>query len=185
MKVVITGANGFIGREVAAYLTTSPKYTVVGTTRSSRGVFTDRPIATINVSDISSTTDWSHALTGADAVVHLAGVSPRRDGKERDITSPVYTVNAEGTLNLARQAAAAGVRRFVFLSSIKVNGEGKPDGSAYTYADSAKPEGIYGWSKHVAEEGLRSIARDTGYRLSFSGRRWFTVKAQPAISALW
>jgi nucleoside-diphosphate-sugar epimerase len=72
------------------------------------------------------------------------------------------SVNVEGTLNLARQAAAAGVKRFVFVSSVKVNGEITEPGRAFTEADAPDPQDAYGQSKHEAEQGLRQTAIDTG-----------------------
>jgi nucleoside-diphosphate-sugar epimerase len=71
-------------------------------------------------------------------------------------------VNVEGTLNLARQAAAAGVKRFVFISSVKVNGESMQSGRAFTEADAPNPQDAYGQSKHEAEQGLRQLSADTG-----------------------
>jgi nucleoside-diphosphate-sugar epimerase len=76
------------------------------------------------------------------------------------------TANVDGTLNLARQAAAAGVKRFVFISSVKVNGEFTLSGRAYSEADAPKPEDAYGQSKHEAEQGLRQIASDTGMEVT-------------------
>jgi nucleoside-diphosphate-sugar epimerase len=72
------------------------------------------------------------------------------------------TVNVDGTLNLARQAAASGVKRFVFISSVKVNGESTEPGHAFSEADAPNPQDAYGQSKHEAEQGLRQIAYDTG-----------------------
>jgi nucleoside-diphosphate-sugar epimerase len=71
-------------------------------------------------------------------------------------------VNVDGTLNLARQAAALGVKRFVFISSVKVNGESTPPGREFTEADAPNPQDAYGQSKHEAEQGLRQLSADTG-----------------------
>ncbi len=71
-------------------------------------------------------------------------------------------VNVNGTLNLARQADAAGVKRFVFISSVKVNGESTPPGRAFTEADAPNPQNAYGQSKHETEQGLRQLSADTG-----------------------
>jgi UDP-glucose 4-epimerase len=80
---------------------------------------------------------------------------------ESDPLSAFRTVNVEGTLNLARQAAAAGVQRFIFISSIKVNGEGTTPGSAFTADDEPAPADPYGVSKMEAEQGLRELAAQT------------------------
>ena len=76
--------------------------------------------------------------------------------------SALRDVNVGGTLNLARQAAAAGVKWFVFIISVKVNGESTPPGRAFTEADAPNPQDAYGQSKHEAEQGLRQLSADTG-----------------------
>jgi nucleoside-diphosphate-sugar epimerase len=81
---------------------------------------------------------------------------------EADPLMAFRAVNVEGTLNLARQAAAVGVQRFVFISSVKVNGESTEPGQAFTEADTPNPQDAYGLSKHEAEQGLRHIAAETG-----------------------
>jgi len=112
------------------------------------------------VGEIDGTTDWREALHGVHAVVHLAArVHVMRD-VAADPLAQYRAVNVDGTLNLARQAAAAGVRRFVFISSIKVNGEERA--AAYTEADTPAPEDAYALSKWEAEQGLRQIAAQTG-----------------------
>lgn len=119
---------------------------------------------------IDADTVWSEALAGCDAVVHLAARVHVMQDTAADPLREFRTVNTEGTLNLARQAAAAGVRRLVFLSSIKVNGEGIPPDSAgtgpaachaYTESNRPAPADAYAVSKWEAEEGLMAIARTT------------------------
>ena len=108
------------------------------------------------------TTDWGLALQGVDAVVHCAA---RVHVMQDDATDPLHAyceVNVNGTLKLASQAAQAGVRRFVFVSSIKVNGEFTEVGKPFTADDVSAPEDPYGISKHEAERLLRQIAAETG-----------------------
>ena len=108
------------------------------------------------------TTDWGQALQGVDAVVHCAA---RVHVMQDDATDPLQAyreVNVNGTLKLASQAAQAGVRRFVFVSSIKVNGEFTEVGKPFTADDVPAPEDHYGVSKHEAEELLRQNAAETG-----------------------
>ena len=81
---------------------------------------------------------------------------------EADPLTAFRAVNVDGTLNLARQAAAAGVKRFLFVSSVKVNGESTPPERAFTEADAPNPQDAYGQSKHEAEQGLRQLSADTG-----------------------
>ncbi len=146
MKVLVTGANGFIGRALVAMLE-SDGVAVVAATRASVG-------------GIDAATDWRAALAGCDAVVHLAArVHVMRDS-ETDPLALYRAVNVDGTLNLTRQAVAAGVRRLVFVSSIKVNGEGRE--APYTEADAPQPQDAYAVSKWEAEQGLQALARETG-----------------------
>lgn len=118
----------------------------------------------IVVGNLGPDTDWRQALAGADGVVHLAArVHLMRDDARNPLA--VYReVNTAATLSLARQAAAAGIRRLVFLSSVKVNGEGcdRP----YSDSDPASPQDAYAHSKWEAEEGLRSIAAQTGLEVA-------------------
>lgn len=105
-------------------------------------------------------TDWHAALTGCQAVVHLAARVHIMHDMVDDPLALYRTTNTDATLNLARQAARAGVKRFVFVSSIKVNGEGRD--TAYTETDAPAPEDAYAISKWEAEQGLWQIARETG-----------------------
>jgi nucleoside-diphosphate-sugar epimerase len=102
--------------------------------------------------------DWRQTVAGADAVIHLAARVHVMREAATDPLSEFRRVNVSSTLNLARQAAAAGVPRFVFLSTVKVNGEK----GVYTEADPPAPEDAYAMSKHEAELGLRKIAVETG-----------------------
>ncbi len=163
MSVVITGGTGFIGRQLQVRLDVN-SYVTIFTERRAQS----DSAATLNsfvIGDINATTNWSAALHGADAVVHLAArVHVMRD-HSHDPFKEFRCVNTDGTLNLARQAAAAGVRRFVYLSSIKVNGEATHRGCPFTPNDLAAPQDPYGSSKHEAEVGLRAIARKSGMQV--------------------
>ena len=161
MKVLVTGASGFVGCAVWQRLNNMSGVQAVGCVRRA-DAFSDTNAAIVTVGDLSSQTDWTVALAGADAVVHLAArVHVMRD-TVRDPLAEFRRVNTEGTLNLARQAAAAGVKRFVFISSLKVNGEVTQPGHAFTEADVSSPQDAYGQSKQEAEQGLRQIASTTG-----------------------
>jgi nucleoside-diphosphate-sugar epimerase len=119
-------------------------------------------VETIAIGSLSSETDWTVALRSVDKVVHLAARVHVMNDKSSDSLAEFRRVNVEGTANLARQAAAAGVRRFVYLSSIKVNGELTEVGQPFTADDAPAPEDPYGVSKQEAEQALRQIAVDTG-----------------------
>ena len=106
--------------------------------------------------------DWAPALNGVDRVVHLAARVHVMQDSASDPLAEFRRANVAGTLALARAAADAGVRRLVFVSSIKVNGEGTREGVPFTADDPPAPVDPYGVSKREAEHGLFEIGRDTG-----------------------
>jgi UDP-glucose 4-epimerase len=112
------------------------------------------------VGNINAATDWHPALAGCDAVVHLAARVHVMNDTAQDPLALYRATNTEATLNLARQAAEAGVKRFVFISTIKVNGEGRD--APYRESDAPAPEDAYAISKWEAEQGLLQVAQDTG-----------------------
>lgn len=114
------------------------------------------------VGDIDGSTDWSCALSGVDAIVHTAARAHVMDESCSDPLTAYRVVNVQGTLSLAHQAAAHGVKHFIFISSIKVNGESTEPGAPFTEGISELPGDPYGLSKYEAEVGLRSISKDTG-----------------------
>lgn len=114
------------------------------------------------VGDIDGNTDWSIALSGVDAIVHTAARAHIMDESCSDPLVAYRVVNVQGTLALAHQAAVQGVKHFIFISSIKVNGECTEPGNPFTEDISELPDDPYGLSKYEAEIGLRSISKDTG-----------------------
>lgn len=114
------------------------------------------------VGDIGSSTDWSPFLRGVDVIVHLAARVHQMNDRTPDPLAAFREVNVHGTRRIAQQAVEHGVRRIVFVSSIKVNGEGTAPGQLYTEADPPKPEDPYGVSKWEAEQTLREVAAITG-----------------------
>lgn len=158
MKVVVTGASGFVGNATCSRLVTQGM-SVVGTVRR----LPARPLPGVDyriVADLDASTDWWDALTGVDTIIHCAARVHVMRETAGDPLVAFRVVNVAGTEQLARQAAAAGVRRFIFLSSVKVNGEGAL--VAYREADIPAPEDAYGISKYEAELVLREIAQGTG-----------------------
>lgn len=117
------------------------------------------------VGDLAAGTDWAAALDGVDTVVHAAARVHVMKDDAADPLAEFRRVNVEGTLALARQAARAGVRRFIFLSSIKVNGERTSQGLPFTADDAPAPVDPYGVSKLEAEQGLFAIGRDTAMEI--------------------
>ena len=163
MKVLVTGANGFVGRALCDELLRHGQ-SVRGTLRQHEGrqALLAR-VEPIVVGTINAATDWKAALAGCDVVVHLAARVHVMDDKASDPLAEFREVNTEGTLNLARQAAQAGVKRFVFISTIKVNGEGRD--TPYRETDAPAPEDAYAISKWEAEQGLLRVAQATGLEL--------------------
>ena len=159
MKVLVTGANGFVGLAVLQRLNEIRGLQSVGSVRRAAGL---TGTTVVEVGDLTAQTDWSLTLAGADAVIHLAARVHVMQETEIDPLPAFRAVNVNGTFNLARQAAAAGVKRFVFISSVKVNGESTPSGEAFTEADVPNPQDAYGQSKHEAEQCLRQVSADTG-----------------------
>jgi nucleoside-diphosphate-sugar epimerase len=155
VKVFVTGSNGFVGRKLADELI-SRGNTVL------RGVRVAKSNLETQIGDIDGRTNWFCGLKGVSCVIHTAArVHVFRDAVADPLTT-FREVNVDGTLNLARQAAAVAVKRFIFISSVKVNGEATPSGRPFNELDVPNPQDAYGQSKHEAEIGLRQIAADTG-----------------------
>lgn len=159
LHALVTGANGFVGRAVCAQAL-GYGITVRGAVRSEcvlpAGV--ERQV----LQGLSGQCDWRAALAGIVVVVHTAARVHVMADTATDPLQKFRRVNVQGTLNLARQAALAGVRRFVFISSVKVNGETTALGCAFKADDVPAPLDAYGISKMEAEQGLREIASRTG-----------------------
>ncbi|MDD5321296.1 MAG: SDR family oxidoreductase [Methylococcales bacterium] len=160
-KVLITGINGFVGKALGDELVTKG-FNINGAVRPSVPVDFPDTITKFVIKDIDSKTDWQNALEGVDVVIHLAARVHIIKETASDALAEFRTVNVEGTLNLACQAVRAGVKRFIFISSIKVNGEGTLLGQPYTEADQAAPVDPYGISKREAEDALHRLASETG-----------------------
>lgn len=154
MKVLITGSTGFVGQLLVRTIQAQGHDVV-------RAVRQAQPDSVL-IPNVDGNTSWLEALQGCDSVVHLAARVHVMNDKSTDTLREFRCVNVEGTVHLARQAATAGVRRFVFLSSVKVNGEATQEGHPFTADDAPAPEDPYGVSKHEAEQALRQIAADTG-----------------------
>jgi nucleoside-diphosphate-sugar epimerase len=159
MTILVTGAGGFVGQFLCA------RFMQIGMSVRAvvrHAVSVPEKCDGVILEDIEGFTDWHGALISIDTVVHLAARVHVMHDTASDPLSAFRSVNVQGTLNLARQAAAAGVKRFVFISSVKVNGESTQPGHAFTETDAPNPQDAYGLSKFEAEQGLRQIAADTG-----------------------
>lgn len=157
--ILLTGASGFVGRAVWALLEKRGPLRVVlrDTDAAAFQVGVDVVQGTL-----SSEQDWVGALKGVSVVIHCAARVHVMNDESADPLAEFRRVNVDGTLRLARQAAEAGVRRFVFLSSIKVNGEHTLPGQPFMPDQLPAPVDPYGVSKYEAEKGLRELAHRTG-----------------------
>lgn len=156
MKIMLTGAAGFIGSKVLEHL---PPDRALSLGRKKPKAQPDDHFFKL---EINSSSDYSTALHGVSVVVHLAA---RVHVMNDSVSNPIEEyreVNARGTVNLAQQAAKAGVKRFVFVSSIKVNGEGTLTDRPFKSEDKHAPEDDYGLSKSEAEMQLMSLGKDSG-----------------------
>ncbi|MFI3218944.1 MAG: NAD-dependent epimerase/dehydratase family protein, partial [Methylococcales bacterium] len=147
-KVLITGANGFVGRALCARAT-SCDLVIKGAMRSAQTLVAD--VESVLIATIDGNTDWSDALQGINVIVHLAARVHIMHDHANDPLQEFRKVNVDGTVNLAKQAVLAGVKRFVFISSIKVNGESTPLGQPFQADDLPLPVDAYGLSKYEAE----------------------------------
>lgn len=162
MKVLLTGATGFVGRRLAESLEGLPDKELTCAVRRSGAVNCGRE-ALFNGLDAG--TDWSSAVAGQQVVIHAAARAHIMKDELTDPLAEYRRVNVEGTLNLARQAIDSGVRRFIYISSIKVNGERTFEGNAFSEDDEPAPEDPYGISKMEAEQALKRLAAGAGMEL--------------------
>jgi UDP-glucose 4-epimerase len=158
MKWLVTGATGFVGRALVARLVADGVHTVCATTRHPGAPLAAGVPRTV-VPEQGPDAGWQAALQSVDVVVHLAARVHVMQEHAPDPLAEFRRANVHGTLNLARQAAQAGARRFVFVSSVKVNGECTAAGAPFRADDRPRPEDPYGVSKQEAEAGLRVLAR--------------------------
>ncbi len=175
-KILVTGANGFIGQSLCKTLVTKNKL-VHGIIRNCSKVKKHNNIEYSSVGEINYDTNWIEVLSNTDCIIHCAGKAHVMN-KNNKITYETYkSINVEGTIRLANQAAEAGVKRIIFLSSIKVNGEntggpmtGKIDNiinrDYFIHTDIPEPKDFYGISKLEAEKELWKISRKTGLEVN-------------------
>lgn len=159
MRPLITGATGFVGRALVARLGADGVACKVAVRR--RALFPS-DVTQAETGEIGPATRWADALSGVDVVVHLAARVHVMQETASDPLADFRRVNVQGTLQLARAAASSGARRFVYLSSVKVNGEHTSVGQPFRADDEPRPADAYAVSKMEAEAGLRMLARETG-----------------------
>ncbi|MBU3655352.1 MAG: SDR family oxidoreductase [Alphaproteobacteria bacterium] len=162
MKIMVTGANGFVGRSLCAHLRAA-NHQLVAMVRTPASlaeapVAHNLALAEVIVGDLADGAPLQASLSGVDTVIHLAArVHIMRDDSP-DPMAAFHKINVDGTMHLAKQAHQAGVRRLVFLSSIKVNGES----GHFTETDNPAPTDAYALSKWQAEQALKEFSQQTG-----------------------
>lgn len=159
LRMLITGATGFVGQVLCAQAL-QHGLAVRGALR--KLVELPGSIELVVVGEINGATDWSIALRDVDVVIHLAARVHVMQEKAENPLEAFRNVNVAGTERLARSAAVNGVKRLVFVSSIKVNGEATVAGDRYTELDAPSPQDPYGVSKWEAEQALHRVAKETG-----------------------
>lgn len=170
-RVLVTGATGFIGRALVSELLAAG-HDVTAVVRNPASVPRWNGSPRIVTAEIDGTTDWRAALDGIEWIAHLAGIAHHPIAEDAATAARYRAVNLDGTAALGRAAATAGVRRLLFLSSIKVNGE-RTGRDPFTERDAPAPQDIYGRTKWQAEQALARVAQDSELE--------FTVLRSPLV----
>ena len=171
-KILITGLSGFIGQSLAKYLSKLDKI-ICGTIRSDISFLPNTKIKYVSVGDISNKLNWKDILNDVDCIIHCAGKTHTMKAAANDLLEIYRSVNVDGTKQLGEQAVEAQVKRLIFLSSIKVNGESTKNyhfdkflndqkKSVFSHKDLANPQDLYAKSKLEAEKILWDISSRTG-----------------------
>ena len=164
MMILLTGSTGFVGQALLARLAAQPALDLVVVSRRPNSSL-PAGVAHAQVADIAADTAWQPVLQGVQVIIHAAARVHVMNDKVADPLAEFRKVNVDGTLNLARQAVGAGVKRFIFISSIKVNGESTAPGKPYSAESQPAPVDPYGISKLEAEQALRELAAETGMEM--------------------
>ena len=157
MKILLTGATGFIGKALVSELI-KQDFDLSIAVRQKTNLFPNK-VKQYVVGDFESNPDFSNVLTKIDCIIHLAGKAHVIDETKVSILEKYRKINTKFTLNLAKQAETAGVKRFIFLSSIGVNG--KQNTKPFLENDTPNPQEPYAISKHEAEQGLLKLAESS------------------------
>jgi nucleoside-diphosphate-sugar epimerase len=161
MQVLVTGSNGFIGSRLLERLAADGSWQVRAASRG-KSARVPAGIRAVSHGNLSAAADWREAVADANVVIHLAARVHVMKDSAGDPLSEFRRINVQASARLAEQAAAAGVRRFVYVSSIKVNGESTSAERPFRPDDAPHPQDPYGISKWEAERELRSIAANSG-----------------------
>lgn len=169
-NIIVTGSTGFIGSRLINTLFSKDRFNVTAVSRKCNSLSSKVKITQIQIKKIDSSTDWSKTLRGQDVVIHIAAVA-HMSSSDDEVLAKYQSTNVEGTRNLALQAAKAGVKRFVLLSSIGVNGN--ISSMPFCLTDDVNPQEPYAKSKWHAEKALKDICSAMGME--------FTILRPPMV----
>lgn len=159
MNVLVTGAGGFLGSHIISTMLKKKQIKVTATSHKKEHFLSN---VNFHLVSLENQIGWAKALKGQNVIIHTAGLAHKVNRNDINIRNNYYKINVEGTLNLVNRAIEAGVKRFIYISSIKVNGELTYEGSYFTPDDIPAPEDIYGRSKLQAERGIQKILFEAG-----------------------
>jgi len=159
MNVLVTGATGFVGTSVINTLAGNSKYSPIAVIRNTENTIPSS-IETILIEDFREDNLFDKCLKKIDVVIHTAARVHVMNDKADNPLAEFRKINVDSTLNFARQSAEAGVKRFIFISSIKVNGESTCKNKPFTELDTPLPIDPYGISKYETEKALFLLAKD-------------------------
>ncbi len=162
MKILITGATGFVGSSLTRTLSAQAEHLLIAAMRKQSESIIEN-VEQMIVGDLLASTDYTDVLMNIDVVVHAAARVHMLKDDAVDPLAEFRKVNVDGTLNLAQQAVNAGVQRFIFLSSIGVNGN--TTSKSFTEVDEPQPHDAYSIAKYEAECGLIELGKKTGLEI--------------------
>jgi len=160
LNILITGSNGFVGKSLLETLLSKKEYLISAVVRDKKN-YLPSDYRLIEIKNFSEKGIWKGHLKDIDVIVHTAGRAHKFKKRSKESLKEYQKDNVSDTLNLAKQAAKSGVKRFIFLSSIKVNGEETISGKKFKPEDTPKPEDFYAISKLEAEKGLFDLSEKT------------------------
>jgi UDP-glucose 4-epimerase len=163
MSVLVTGANGFVGSALVPELILQG-YGVKQLVRT-KNSYAKSNIKTFYIDSIDNNIDFKKPLAGVDVVIHLAARVHVMTEMYSNALNEYRRINVDATLNLARQAASFGIKRFIFVSSVKVNGELTEKNSQFSADDKPNPADAYSISKMEAENALIRLSKETNMEI--------------------